>query len=143
MSTPAVRQAVMAKIRSEAPTLELHDLSDFVSINDLPATLTGVTMLTQFIGGSEDMITIAGEGNQGWSERGSIALHYLIPTGFDFRPHTAAMETLRQALRGSRLQDIVLEAATPFTDQISNAVRIDGGWHGWVSFISYYRHDCG
>lgn len=142
MSSPEVRKAIMDKIKVDFPALDSHDLSDYISINDLPTNLTGVTLLVQFLGGTEDMVNIAGEGNQGWMENGSIVLHYLIPTGFDFRSYLAEMENIRLSLRGKRLADsVVVQSATPFSDQLS--IRVDGGWHGWASNLYFTRHLCG
>ena len=144
MSSPTVRNAVMTDLKASFPALDMHDLSEYISIKDIPQNTTGVTLLIQFIGGSEDMVNISGEGNQGWQERGSIAMHFLIPSGFDFTPHLPEMERIRLSIRGKRLSDsVVIESASPFTDQISNAIRIDGGWHGWVSYLSFNRHVCG
>ena len=144
MSSPQVRSAVMSVLNGTFPTLFIRDLSSYSSIDDLPSNSTGVVLLVQFNGGDEGMINIAGEGNQGWEERGSIALHYLIPTGFDFTPSLSQMEAIRLSLRGMRLQDsVVIESAVPFTDQISNALSLDGGWQGWVSYVSYTRYVCG
>ena len=145
MTTPVVRAAFMKELISVAPpALDIQDLSKYVSLDDLPSNTTDVTLLLQFMGGSDDMMDIGGEGNQGWSERGTVAMHYLIPAGFDYTPHLVNMEAIRKGLRGRRLDDgVVLESVAPFTDQISNAVRLNGGWHGWVSYVSYNKYDCG
>lgn len=134
----------MGLLKGTFPSLMIEDLSSYVSIEDLPQNTTGVVLLVQFLGGSDDMVNIASEGNQGWKETGSVVLHYFIPTGFDFHPHLKEMERVRLALRGMRLKDdVVIESVSPFTDQISSAGRVDGGWHGWVSFIYFNRHICG
>ncbi len=144
MSSPVVRAEIMKRLTTRFPTLVIKDLSAYVSLSDLPSNESGVILLVQFNGGSDDMVNIAGEGNQGWEERGSVSLHYLIPTGFDFTPRLVDMENIRLSLRGSRLgASVVVESVSPFTDQISNALHIDGGWHGWVSYASYNRYVCG
>ena len=144
MASPTVRTAIMTDITASNAGLKVLDMSQFADTSTLPLNDTGVMLLVQFVGGTDDMVDIGGSGNQGWEERGSVALHYLIPTGFDITPHLASMESLRVGLRGKRLgQEVVVEAITPFTDQISSSVEIDGGWHGWVSYASFYRYVCG
>ena len=134
----------MARVTTLMGAVPVFDLSDFTDLASLPQNDTGPMVLLQFVGASDDMTTIGGEGNQGWEEQGSVAIHYLIPTGFAKTTHITAMEAARVALRGRRLgNDVVIRSVTPFSDQISAAVRIDGGWHGWAAYVSYYRHVCG
>ena len=143
MSSPKVRSAIMDKLVADFPAMNIKDLSSYVSISDVGSNLTDTMLLVQHVGGSERMINIAGEGNQGWEEDGSVVLHYVIPTGFDFKPHLPTMENIRDSLKGRRLKnDVVIRSVTPFSDQVSNAVRVDGGWHGWSAYVAFYRYQC-
>ena len=143
MSSPEVRAAIMDKLVTDFPTMDIKDLSSYVSLSDIGSNLTDTALLVQHVGGSERMINIAGEGNQGWEEDGSAVLHFIIPTGFDFKPYLPTMENIRKSLRGRRLKDdVVIRSVSPFTDQTSNAVRVDGGWHGWSAYVAFYRYQC-
>ena len=143
MSTPAVRTAILAAINAAVPTgMAVFNLSDYTSISDLPLNTTQEALLVDFVAASENMTTIAGEGNQGWAEDGTVAITWIAPTGFTSGPILTKAEALRVALRGRRLNKIVLESVEPFRDSGSQ-VGVNGPWTGFGSLINYTRHDCG
>ena len=143
MSTPDVRISVMTAINAAVPVgMAVFNLSDYTSIDDLPLNTTQEALLVDFIAASEYMTTIAGEGAQGWQEDGTIAMTWIAPTGFVSTPILTKADALRVALRGRRLNKIVLESVEPFRNTGSQ-VGVNGPWTGFSSLINYTRHDCG
>lgn len=146
MSTPAVRTAIMAEITTAAqavePGIPIFDLSDYVSIEDLPLNDANEAVLVDFVAAGERMTTIGGSGNQGWEEDGTTAIHWLCPTGFKSQPILTKCESLRIAVRGKRLGKIVLEEFQPFMDS-GSPIDVDGGWTGFSSLLYYTRNTCG
>lgn len=142
MSSPTIRSAIMAEVTRLAGTLPVFNLSDYVSLSDLPVNSTNECLLVDFVASSDRMVTIGGEGNQGWEEDGTIALHWLAPTGFDSDPVLVRADVLRLALRGRRLGKIVIETVEPFADS-GSPVDVDGGWTGFSTILSYSRNTCG
>jgi hypothetical protein len=141
MTTPAIRTALLAEIAAQVSPLEVFNLSDYVSVNDLPVSTTERCLLVDFVASSDNMITIGGRGNQGWQEIGTVAIHWLVPMGFDSAPDLANAEVLRLALRGRRLGDVLIESVEPFAD--SGTPVLDSGWMGFSSLLSYSYHTCG
>lgn len=144
MSTPSVRSAILADIQALVPAgLQVFDLSDYHSIRDLPVNTTQQAFLVDFVAASDRMTTIGGEGNQGWEENGTVALHWLFPTGFASAPSLALCEALRVQLRGKRLTDrVAIESVEPFADS-GSPIDIDAGWTAFSSLMFYSRNTCG
>jgi len=144
MSSGGVRAAIKAAFAAQFPTLKAYDLSDYVSLSDLPNTVDNEHyVVLQFIGGSDDVVSIGGEGNQGWLESGVVAIHLMGQTGFDSAPVIALGDQIRLAMRGRRLGDVLVESVTTFEDQTGNSVNLDGGIHGWIAYLYYNRYECG
>lgn len=142
MSSPAIRQAILAEVNRLVAPLPVFNLSDYVSVSDLPVNTTDECLLVDFASAGDRMVTIGGDGNQGWEENGSVALHWLSPTGFDSNPILAKADVLRLSLRGRRLGRIVIESIEPFMDS-GSPVDIDGGWKGYSSLLYYVHNSCG
>jgi hypothetical protein len=145
MSSLDVRQAINAAVTAAAAPIPVHDLSDFVSLEDaLPDTESEV-VLVQYVVADETMASIGGRGNQGWRQDGTVVLHYVVPTGFDSEPVVTKGDAIREALRGRRLTDnITIESCEPFSDFGSGSTGLYGGaWKGWASNMFYVRRDCG
>ena len=144
MSSGSVRNALRAAVDALAAPMPVFDMSDYQSISDIPVNTMDTFILIQYIGGDDSMVTIGGEGNQGFEETGVAALHIVTPTGFDSANTIQTADNIRLGLRGRRLtQDVVVEAVEPFTDQVGAAIQIDGGYHGYSSNLFYSKHDCG
>lgn len=142
MSSPAIRTAITAEVVRLVPSLQVFDLSDYYSISDLPVNSTGEAILLDFVASSDRMVAIGGEGNQCWEEDGTVAIHWLCPTGFMSGPILTKCDQLRRALRGRRLGRIVIESVEPFADS-GSPVDLDGGWTGFSSLLSYQHNSCG
>lgn len=142
MASLEVRNAVKAAVTSAASPIDVFDLSDYVTLDECLGDVTSEAVLIQYIASDENIQTIGGYGNQGYEETDSVALHYMVPTGFDSSPTVATGDSIREDLRGQRLtSDITVESVSPFIDMPSGLYG--GAWHGWVSNLFIVRRDCG
>jgi len=137
-----VRNAVKAAVISAASPIDVFDLSDYVTLEECLGDVDSQAVLIQYIASDENIQTIGGYGNQGYEETDSVALHYMVPTGFDSSPTVATGDSIREDLRGQRLtSDITVESVSPFIDMPSGLYG--GAWHGWISNLFIVRRDCG
>lgn len=142
MASLEVRNAVKAAVEAAASPLDVFDLSDYVTLDDCLGEVDSQAVLIQYIASDENIRTIGGSGNQGYEETDSVALHYMVPTGFDSSPTVATGDSIREDLRGQRLTpEITVESISPFIDM--PAGLYGGAWHGWVSNLFIVRRDCG
>lgn len=131
-----------AAVISAASPIDVFDLSDYVTLEECLGDVDSQAVLIQYIASDENIQTIGGYGNQGYEETDSVALHYMVPTGFDSSPTVATGDSIREDLRGQRLtSDITVESVSPFIDMPSGLYG--GAWHGWVSNLFIVRRDCG
>ena len=131
-----------AAVISAASPIDVFDLSDYVTLDECLGDVTSEAVLIQYIASDENIQTIGGYGNQGYEETDSVALHYMVPTGFDSSPTVATGDSIREDLRGQRLtSDITVESVSPFIDMPSGLYG--GAWHGWISNLFIVRRDCG
>lgn len=142
MASLEVRTAINAAVTAAAAPIDTFDLSDFVTLEDALSQVDSQAVLVQYTASGEIMVTIGNPGNQGYEESGSVALHLVVPTGFDSSPTVTTGDAIREALRGQRLTpEIVVESVDPFIDMPSGLYG--GAWHSWVSNLFYVRRDCG
>ena len=142
MASLEVRNAVKAAVISAASPIDVFDLSDYVTLEECLGDVDSQAVLIQYIASDENIQTIGGYGNQGYEETDSVALHYMVPTGFDSSPTVATGDSIREDLRGQRLtSDITVESVSPFIDMPSGLYG--GAWHGWISNLFIVRRDCG
>ena len=143
MSSQSVRDAINEAVAAAALPLETFDLSDFVTLEDCLSQVDSQAVLIQYVASDESIVTIGGQGNQGYEETGSVVIHLVTPSGFDSAPIVAKGDEMRLALRGRRLDDsVVLEQVDPFTD-FGGGAGYSGAWKGWAANIYYYSRDCG
>ena len=145
MSSAPVRDAIEAAVVAAADPWQVFDLSDFVTLEQCLGEVDSTAILIQYVASDETIVTIGGEGNQGYEETGSCVLHMVVPTGFDSAPVVAKGDEIRLALRGRRIDSgVVLEQVDPFSDFGSGSTGLYGGaWHGWAANIFFYTRDCG
>ena len=142
MASLEVRDAVKAAVVTAASPIDVFDLSDYVTLEDALGDVDSEAVLIQYIASDESIQTIGGYGNQGYEETDSVALHYMVPTGFDSSPTVATGDSIREDLRGQRLtSEITVESVSPFVDMPSGLYG--GAWHAWVSNLFIVRRDCG
>jgi hypothetical protein len=145
MSSGPVRDAINEAVAVAAAPWQTFDLSDYVTLEDCLADIDSHAILIQYIDSGENIVTIGGEGNQGYEESGSVVVHMVVATGFASAPTVAKGDEIRLALRGRRIEpSVILEQVDPFTDFGAGSTGLYGGaWHGWASNILYVRRDCG
>lgn len=142
MASLDVRDAVKAAVVTAASPIDVFDLSDYVTLEDALGDVDSEAVLIQYIASDEGIVTIGGSGNQGYEENDSVALHLMVPTGFESSPTVTTGDSIREQLRGQRLTpEIVVESVSPFVDMPSGLYG--GAWHGWVSNLFIVRRDCG
>ena len=142
MASLEVRNAVRAAVTTAASPIDVHDLSDYVTLDDCLGEIDSSAVLIQYIAADETVQTIGGAGNNGYEETDSVALHYMVPTGFDSTPTVTTGDSIREDLRGQRLTpEITVESVSPFIDMPSGLYG--GAWHAWVSNLFIVRRDCG
>ena len=142
MASQEVRTAVKAAVTTASSPIDVFDLSDYVTLEDALGDVDSEAVLIQYIASDEGIVTIGGSGNQGYEENDSVALHLMVPTGFESSPTVTTGDSIREQLRGQRLtSEIVVESVSPFVDMPSGLYG--GAWHGWVSNLFIVRRDCG
>ena len=142
MTSPAIRQAVKDELAANWSLCPVFDLSDYITLDDMPAGPTDKVLLLSFGFSSESMVTIAHTGSHGWQEIGVFYFHLLFPTGDDAAEALVWGEQLRTLFRGKRFDDVIIDSVPPFTDQDGAAIRLNGRWHGWSAPASFYRVIC-
>jgi len=142
VASQEVRTAVKAAVTTASSPIDVFDLSDYVTLEDALGEVDSEAVLIQYIASDEGIVTIGGSGNQGYEENDSVALHLMVPTGFESSPTVTTGDSIREQLRGQRLtSEIVVESVSPFVDMPSGLYG--GAWHGWVSNLFIVRRDCG
>lgn len=142
MTSLSVRQDVLAVLAAEWTLCPVFDLSDYVSIDDLPAASDSSALLVQFGVGIQDIAAIGAPGLDGWQETGVIYLHLLRPTG---EPSATALdwcEQLAALFRGRRLGRLRILNLQTATDLDGAAIRLDGKWHGWSVALGFDHVIC-
>jgi len=97
---------------------------------------TDQCVLLDFIASVDQIRTIGDPDNLGFRENGTVAVHWLAPTGFESGPVLAAADNLRLALRGRVFDYLRVEEVEPFSDS-GSPIDVDGRWTGFSSLISY------
>ena len=144
MSSKPVRDVIFNVVEAAASPWPTFDLSDYHDFNDVLSNIDTQAVLLQFVTADEQMVTIGGEGNQGWEESGSVVIHLVTPTGFDSGPVITKGDEIRHALRGTRpAPSITIESIAPFVDAAGDSVGVEGAWHGYAAPLIYVRRDCG
>lgn len=136
MSTPGVRDTLIAEIEQLAAPCSVFNLSDYVSVDDLPVGDSEQCVLLDFVASSERIASIGDPDNLGFEETGTVAIHWLAPRGFASGPVLTAAETVRKNLRGRRISNIVVESVEPFADS-GSPIDEKGRWTGFSSLLFY------
>ena len=142
MASLEVRTAVMDAVSAAASPIDTFNLSDYITLDECLGEITSEAVLVQFIAADESVQTIGGAGSLGFEETDSVALHYIVPTGFASTPAVEKGDQIREELRGQRLTpEITVESVSPMIDMPSGLYG--GGWKSWVSNLFIVKRDCG
>lgn len=95
----------------------------------------------QFIGSNEEPISVQATNDKGrYREIGSVFIHIVERN----KPNVAddiitRAETLRDLLRGRRINDIIIESMTPPNFEQGATLELDGGYQAGSFIINYER----
>lgn len=142
MSTPDVRTRLLAEITALAGTVQVFDLTNYVSLDDIKVEDQEQYILVDFVASSDRPTSIGDPDNLGFEESGSVAIHWMTPTGFSPTPALVAAEALRKGLRGRRYDALIVEEISPFMD-FGSPVDSDSRWTGFTALLSYSQHSYG
>lgn len=137
MSSPTFRAVILGVLAAQWTATAVFDKSDYINVEDLPATGTDPILLVQFLTATENLETIGTQHADGWREDGSFYFHLLMPTGESSQRALALGEQLRALFRGQRFGAYVIESVHPFID-----VDILGKWRRWSAPGDYYGIVC-
>lgn len=139
MASLYVRQTIRDEMTANWALTPWFDLSDYVSIDDLPIPDGAAVVLLEFMPSSDDLVAIGGgQQDSCYRENGSMYFHYLIPTGDPSMSHLTDMKSLTDMFKNKRFGTLIVENVDPFSDQFGAAIQVDGPWHGWSSNCAYY-----
>jgi nitrous oxidase accessory protein NosD len=95
----------------------------------------------QFIGNEELPINVGADNSQGcYREYGAVYLHIVAMATIGC--HTGILsrsETIRNAFRGQRINDIIIENVSPPNFELGATLDFEGGWVSASVVVSYYR----
>lgn len=146
MSSSAVRTQITNYLQANSAETLLDisgvydEMQDFLDDNAVGPSDNWVGL--QFVGDSEEPITIDADGTKGkYRETGQVLIHVVAPVGFGIVPAIMARaETLRNLLRGRRIGDIIIESVTPANFGFGAALQFEGGYTA-ATFICGYERD--
>lgn len=139
MASLYVRQIIRGEMAANWSLTTWFDLSDYVSMDDLPIPDGEAAVLLQFLPSTDDLVAIGGGQNDScYREDGTMMFHYLIPTGDPSMNYLGDMKTLTDMFKNKRFGSLIMENVDPFADQYGAAIQVDGPWHGWSSNCAYY-----
>jgi len=146
MSSLYIRTQVKAFIASDIPSETVVDLTaQYKTLQDMLDDV-GVGILDswlglQFIGTNEEPITVNSNNTGGcYRETGSLFLHVVSPA-----KNSAAddiinrTETIRNAFRGQRINDIIIDGVTPPNFESSGTLQFDDGFTSASIIVDFYR----
>jgi len=148
MSSAYVRTQIATFIGTNLATENVIDLTNqYDEIQDIlashapPLTYTDSWLGIQYIGSSEVAINVGADNTQGcYRELGAVFLHVVAPT----TPTNAAdvlarTEVIRNAFRGQRINDIIIESVTPPNFEAGATLQFDAGFSSASIVINFYR----
>jgi len=137
-----INNFITTNIASETPvdlTGAYDTLEDVLNANSV--TYEDDWLGIQFIGNEELPINIGANNTQGlYREHGSIFLHVVAMANNNV--HTGILtrgETIRNAFRGQRIDDIIIESISPLNFEKGATLDFESGWVSASVILSYYR----
>lgn len=146
MSSPYVRTQIKNFLTTNAPGESQIDLtSRMEEIKELIAE-AGIDpdapwLGLQFIGDDEIPVSLSATNDQGkYRESGAIVLHCVSVARLGNGDSLLTRgETLRNLLRGRRINDILIQSVTPMNFDQGATLQFEGGWMSGSFFVSYIR----
>lgn len=142
MSSKYIREQIATFVNSDIPLENFIDLTaESDQLNDLVESY-GLSyedpwLGCQFIGSDENPIAV---GNKDYRETGSVFLHVVAPAKKGVRAGIIdRAEAIRDAFRGKRINDIVIESVTPPNFEAAATLQFEGGYTSASVIVNYYR----
>lgn len=146
MSSVYVRDEIKGFLDTNFPDETVVDLTaDYQNINDLLKD-NGIDKRTpwiglQFVGDDETPITITSGNSTGkYRELGAVYIHIVSSTkpcvSDNILPRA---ENIRNAFRGQRINDVVIQSMTPPNFGTGATLNFEGGWTSASVILSYER----
>jgi len=146
MSSKYVRDEVKSFLSTNFSSTKLLDLSaEYMEIEELMVEENilpdDAWMAIQFIGDSEEPITISATNTEGcYRERGAFFLHIIEPVQRSAIDNIITRgETLVSAFRGKRINQVVIESINPLNTSQGATLEFSGGYASGSIFLHYYR----
>lgn len=146
MSSKYVRDEILSFVTTNFPaeneidiTAEYREMDDFLDFYGL--TWDSNWLGLQFVGETETPITIPATNNSGkYREIGVIFLHIVEPTSaLAYDNALNRSEAIRNAFRGQRINDIVIEEVSPPSFDTSATLQFQKGFTACAVTVNYYR----
>lgn len=147
MSSKIVRQEInawiLANIPSEPNVIDLT--AQYLNMSELLAKESigrnDPWLGIQFIGAGEEPSTLYANNTNGcYRETGSVFLH-VVDRAKDtvLDDLLTRIETIRNKLRGQRINDIVVQGVTPPNFESGATLQLEGGYQSASIIINFYR----
>lgn len=146
MSSLYVRGQFETFISAQLPTetildisAEFDDLNDFIDKNGLQPDDPWIGV--QYIGSIEEPVDIVGNNTKGtFREGGSIYLHIVGVAGIGAASAILTRaEAVRNALRGQRINELIIETVSPANFGSGATLSFTGGLMSATILIEYHR----
>lgn len=146
MSSVYVRQTFKAWLAANATGEKIIDLTaQFQELRDL-AKAHGVSpgqpwLGVQFVGSDEIPVTVPATNTTGkYRETGAIYLHVVGPAQLGVGDIILTRgEVLRTLLRGTRIDQILVDSVTPMSFDEGTTLQFDGGYTSGSFILDYVR----
>jgi len=140
-------------VRTQVKTfLSANSSEDFIDLTGQYLTIKEVTSNAglgykdpwvgiQFVGNNEDAQTITSTNNAGrYRELGGVLLHVVARASSTVADDVLTRcETLRDLLRGRRINDVVIESVTPPNFEQGATLDLESGYISASIIVNYYR----
>lgn len=146
MSSVYVRDQLKAFIGTDLATENLIDLTgEYRDVDDVIAgaslTFKDPWLGIQFVGSQDIPITVAANNIQGlYREIGTVMLHIVeMASSTSTGDILTRSETIRDAFRGQRINDIIVEEVTPPNFEQGATLDFESGYVAATIILSYER----
>lgn len=146
MSSVYVRNQITTFIGTDLPTENVIDLTgEYRDIDDVIAgaslTFRDPWLGLQFVGSQDIPITVAANNVQGcYREIGTVLLHVVeMATSSSTTNILTRSETIRNAFRGQRINDLIIEEVSPPNFEQGATLDFESGYVAATIILSYER----
>lgn len=147
MSSVYVRNQLETFIGANLPTENYIDLTNEIDtvedlLEDNGLTYEDPWLGIQFIGSDELPVSVSSTNLKGkYRETGAVFLHVVEPAKKSVAKTNILTrgEVIRNAMRGQRIGDIVVESVTPLNFEATATLQFEGGFTSASVIVNYYR----